>query len=233
MQRIVIMFFLAFVAIVFSSCKDNYHQNEKELLFFDFHSRKIPIDSVNNLGEMLEYFDKIYCREGEQKWPVLYLDIEKQAFVSEETGRNLLKIGVEPSPCPGLTLEYDFKCLLEIVKDGNNIELEGERIEMDSISNYVRKHYNNIEKDTLFPLSAEQNGIWICALKKEKLSDLAPIVTVVVKSYLQSVNEVSKQVYKKELKDINKSQLLELKKRMPFRIAFKYTDEVVPVLQVG
>lgn len=225
--------FLFLMLLLSFSCNKTFEKNQQNLMFSDFHSREMPLDSIKNLGEMLEYFDKIYCENGETNWPVLYVNLKKQSLVEARTGGNILKIGIEPTPCPGLKFEYDFKCILEIVKDGYNIEVEGQRTESDSLGSFVKKHYFNLEKDTMYPLSAEQNGIWICALKKEKLSDLAPIISTVVKGYLEAAKNYSQIVFKKEIEDLNEQELEVLKRKLPFRLAFKFTDEVVPILNVG
>lgn len=226
-----VLLFLVFLAL--QSCQKSYNPNQQTLLYKDFHQMEMPMDSLQTLGAVLDYVEQKLCVEGNKTWPVVFVNFKRMDFTSKKVGNHILKMGIEPTPCPDLTPMYDFSMILEIVKDRNNLKIEDENTELDSIPSYVHKQYFNYGQDPKYSKSPVYNGIWICAARNDKMKDLVPIIMKVVDGYLQAADEYSMLKYKRKIKDLNADELLELRKEFPFSIAFKYTDDLQPKLNLG
>lgn len=215
------------------SCKKSFDKNLQSLLIKPFHTKEVPLDSLKTLGNMLEYFENLYCLQGDTNWPVLHINLKKQEFVENREGGNIVKIGIEPTPCPDIVPQYDFTMILEIVKDGNNLSIEGERTSIDSIPSFIQKQYLNFGLDPQYSFAPMNNGIWLCSEKKENLKDLAPIVAKIVQGYLQMVEFYAEKKFNKKFKDLTAKELSILMEEIPFNLAFKFTDDVKPKITIG
>lgn len=220
--------------LLLTSCSKKFGTNAKSLFSGPEHGVVVPIDSIKNLAQLLNYLQFTYCEDtNTKKWPVLYLDITNQKFVNELDGNGVIKLGFEPTPCPTMIPEYNFKLVLEVVKDGNNISIEDERIDFDSIPNRVFDLYGNGTYNEKFVVVTGGNGIWLCASKKDELQKLAPVLSQIVKGYLLVAEEVAKVNFHKKLEELDLKQLQILRSTIPFNFAFKYTDNDQPRIQIG
>jgi hypothetical protein len=229
------LFILAIVGLVFiTSCqKSIYSEREQALFISPIFGQDISIDSIETLEDLVVHFDKIYCDDkSADKWPVLYFDLENKKLVNPSHELNILAIGIEPSPCPNVMLEYDFSRILEVVKDGYNLAVEEQRIEPDSLTQYVSKQYLNFGASPLYSPSPKNNGIWLITNKDDRLSNLNNYLAQLLEGYVIMANQYSYIIYKKSLEELTDEEFAQMKKVLAFHLSFKYSD-VPPQIKVG
>ena len=222
------LLFLGFIVLVFaSSCKQSiYNEREQELFLGPNFGYDVNIDSLQTLEDLLVYFDKVYCEDkSANQWPILYFDLENKKLVNPSHETNILAIGIEPSPCSDVMFEYDYSRILEVVKDGYNLEVEEQRIEPDSLTKYVSKQYLNFAANPMYSPSPENNGIWLITNKDDKLGNLNDYIGQLVEGYIIMAHQYALIVYKKSLDDLNDNEFAQLKKILAFHLSFKYSDE--------
>jgi hypothetical protein len=229
-MKLNLVFILLFGGILLSSCeKGIYTEREKSLFINPIFGQDIVLDSINTLGDLTSYFDRIYCTDkSADKWPILYFDLEKRELINPKQGKNILAMGIEPSPCPDLIFEYDFTLILEIVKDGYNIEVEEERIEPDSLFKYIPLQYLNYGEYSKYSPYPENNGIWLISNKDDKLSNLNKYIAQIIDGFVQMAKQYAQINFGKNLQDLTDEEFAELKKTIAFHLSFKYNDEEVP-----
>ena len=224
-----IPFFLSLFIILlfFTSCqKPIFSDREKELFVNPVFGEEIHLDSIITLEDFIVHLDNIYCENHSvDKWPILYFDLKNKKLVNPSQGKNILRIGIEPSPCPNLMFEYDFSRILEIVKDGYNLEVEEQRIEPDSLTQYISKQYLNFGANPMYSASPENNGIWLITNKDDKLENLNKYIGQILEGYVIMANQYAMIVYKKSLNDLSDKQFADLKKILAFHLSFKFSDE--------
>ena len=228
-----LFFLLGIITLIFTSysCKRNICENQQSIFTFKDKTLEIPFDSLKSIEQYLNYMEEIYCEEGETAQPIIFFDTKKGEIV-ESNGRNVISLGIEPQPCVN-ELEYDFDRILEIVLDGNNILIEGDRISLDSVGQYVYYQYLNYGKRKGFSDTPQGNGIWLITEMKRPLSDFNPIINEIVKGYLETTDIYSSTFYDKKVCNLSPDELIELKTKLQFHLAIKYSDEVLPKLEVA
>ncbi len=221
-----------FSVFLFTSCeKSIYDEREKALFLAPYHGHDIAIDSLKTLEDLVSYFDKIYCEEKTaDKWPVMYFDLQKKVLVNPQQGKNILAIGIEPSPCPDMIFEYDFSHILEIVKDGYNLEVEGTRIEPDSLTGYISRQYLNFGKNPKYAPSPDNNGIWLITKKDDNLVNLNKYIAQIIEGYVEMANKYANMKYHKTLDSLSDEEYSELRKTLGFHLSFKYSDKVPQII---
>ncbi len=229
-MRLKLIFILIIGGLFLTACeKGIYSEREKSLFTNPIFGQDIMLDSIHTVGNLTDFLDKTYCEDKTaEKWPILYFDLIKKELVNPKQGKNVLALGVEPSPCPDLILEYDFTLILEIVKDGYNLEVEDERIEPDSLSQYISLQYLNYGEYKKYSPYPENNGIWLISNKDDKLSNLNKYIAQIIDGFVQMANQYSQINYEKNLEDLSDEEFAELKKTIAFHLSFKYNDEEVP-----
>ena len=226
----VVIISLVFVAFIMSSCKSNTCDNQKSLFVFGNTTLEIPYDSLQSIRKCLSYLETTYCYNGEKAQPAIFFDTKKGEIVQSD-GRNVLTIGLEPTPCVG-DLEYDFDQLLEINLDGNNILIEEKRMPLDSIGQYVYYQYLNYGKRKGFSMNPQGNGIWIISEMKRPVTDFNPVIDEIVKGYLETAEMYSESIFGKKICDLSLEELTEFKNKIQFHLAIKYSDDVMPKLEI-
>jgi len=225
-----ISFFLSTIfisSIIFlSSCNSAKDMSEREENIFvqDYQSVAIPIDQLITLDDLITYLDSAYCIKQREVWPFAYLDLKKKKLVSSEN-RNTLKIGIDPSPCEDVAVEFNDKMILEIVKDGYNTEIEQYFSEIDSIPSFVKKQFLSFGEDPNYDIGGIGNGIWICTKKEDRLENLDIYVYKTVIGFISSVREYSKLAYNKSIDELSDEEYQEIRKEFVFHLSFKYTDK--------
>jgi hypothetical protein len=215
------------------SFEPEFSEREKALFTAPVFGYDIRIDSLETLEDLIFYFDKIYCEHHEvKKWPVLYFDLDENKLVNPQEGKNILSIGIEPSPCPDVMFEYDYTRILEVLKDGYNLEVEETRIEPDSLTPYISKQYLNFGKDPKYSSDPAHNGIWLISNKDDKLENLNKYLAQIIRGYVLMAREYSLMTYGKNLEEISDEEYTQLKKKLAFHLSFKYSDEP-PQIKVG
>ena len=121
--------------------------------------------------------------------------------------------------------EYDYSRILEVVKDGYNLEVEEQRIEPNSLTDFVSKQYLNYGKSSAFSLDPHNNGIWLITNKDDKLSNLNDYIRQLIEGYIIMANQYALLTNKKPLKDISDEEFAQLKTTLSFHLSFKYSDE--------
>jgi hypothetical protein len=207
------------------------NEREENLFIQDYQSLKIPIDKLDNLNDLLIYFDSTYCIKQIEEWPFAYLDMKLKKLVSEEN-RNTIKIGIEPNPCEDRTINFDRTMILEIIKDGHNTQIENVITEVDSIPSFVKKQFLSFGEDPNYAIGGLGNGVWICTKKADKLENINKYIYNVVIGFIESVRKYSQLAYNKEIDELSKEEYEEIKKEFVFHLSFKYTDKN-PKLSVG
>jgi len=214
------------------SCqKSIYTEREKALFQGPFFGNDISIDSLKTLEDLLINFDQIYCeKKSQSKWPIMYFDVQKGELVNPQKGENIIALGIEPSPCPDLAFEYDFSRILEIVKDGYNLEVEDMRIEPDSLTKYVEMQYLNYGKKPNFSTDPSNNGIWLISNKDDKLSNLNPYLAQIIDGYVLMAQKYAEIQYHKSLEDLTDEEFSKLRTTLSFHLSFKYSDETPQII---
>jgi len=220
--------------ISITSCQNSIYSERERVLFMNpIFGHDVVLDSLETLEDLIVYFDRIYCEDkSADKWPVLYFDVEANKLVNPSYAKNILALGIEPSPCPNLMFDYDYSRILEVVKDGYNLEVEEQRVELDSLSEYVSKQYLNFGAYPMYSPGPENNGIWLITNKDDKLSNLNGYIAQLIKGYVIMANQYATIVFKKPLDELSDEEFAELKKTLSFHLSFKYSDEV-PQIKVG
>ena len=235
-MRIKHFLIILFGVLVFTSCEGPKYSEREQLLFINpYFGYDVEVDSLETLGDLVVYLDEIYCEiKLADKWPVLYFDVERGEVVSPiYTGkRNILALGIEPSPCPEVMFEYDYSRILEVVKDGYNLEVEEQRIEPDSLTKYVSMQYLNYGKNSMFSPSPQNNGIWLITNKDDKLSNLNDYIRQLIDGYVIMANQYALLTYEESLEDISDEEFAQLKIILSFHLSFKYSD-VPPQIKLG
>ena len=227
------LFVLSVLSLLFfASCERSiYDEREKALFTSPIFGQDVVIDSLETIEDLVSYFDKIYCEEKTaDKWPVMYFDLQKKTLVNPQHGKNILAIGIEPSPCPDMMFEYDFTRILEIVKDGYNLEVEGIRVEPDSLTKYVSKQYLNFGKNPKFSPAPNNNGIWLITKKDDKLTNLNNYIAQIIDGYVLMANKYASIQYNKSLDSLTDEEFKELKKILSFHLSFKFSDEAPKII---
>ncbi len=224
--------FMAVMAItsITYSCKSNYCDNQKSLFTIENATLEIPYDSMVSIKQCLNYLETTYCVEGQKAQPVIFFDTKKGMIVNS-IGRNILTLGLEPTPCVG-ELEYDFNRILEINLDGNNILIEGRQTPLDSVGQYVYYQYLNYGKRKGFSKSPQGNGIWLISEMNRPITDFNPIINEIVKGYIETATLYSDTFFGKDICNLSREELVELKAKLQFHLALKYSDEVLPKLEL-
>lgn len=225
-------FWSVFLIVLLGSCgrQSEFSEREKALFTSDIYAYNIPIDSLNTLEDLIVYLDDIYCEHSRaKKWPLLYYNLENNRLTNPPAKGNTIAFGIEPSPCSNMMFEYDFSRILEIVKDGYNIEVEGERIEPDSLQNYISLQYLNFGKDKKYSSDPVNNGIWLITNKDDKLDKLNKYIGQILRGYVHMANEYSQLKYGKKLNDLTDEQYKELRHSLAFHLSFKYSDKPVEI----
>jgi len=232
MKRFLIFIFP--LMLLMASCsKPELNEREKALFLAPVFGYDIYLDSIQTLEDLIFYFDNIYCEHHEvKKWPVMYFDLEQNKLVNPSQGENILALGIEPSPCPDLMFEYDYSRILEILKDGYNLEVEEVRIEPDSLTPYISKQYLNFGKDPKYSPDPANNGIWLISNKDDKLENLNKYLAQIIRGYVAMAREYALMTYGKSLEDLSDAQFNELHRKLAFHLSFKYSDEP-PQIKVG
>ena len=234
-MKVFFYFVVAFSSLtILSSCNNQiYSDREKSLFVNPIFGHHVSLDSIKTIEDLVAYFDKIYCEESsENKWPILYFDLEKKILVNPADGKNILAIGIEPAPCPDVMFQYDYSRILEIVKDGYNIAVEEVRIEPDSVAPYISKQYLNYGKDPKYSLDPASNGIWFITNKDDELANLNKYIAQVIEGYVQMIQEYSNQQFEKPIDKLSKMEFQKLNDAMSFHLSFKFSDEP-PQVKVG
>jgi len=217
------------VVFIGTSCqKEVYNEREKSLFIGPYFGYDVSLDSIQTLGDLIEFFDKTYCENENKvpdKWPILYFDLNEKRLVNPQHGKNIVALGIEPSPCSDVVLEYDFSQILEIVKDGYNLEVEDVRIEPDSLSPYISKQYLNFGKSAMYSKSPVDNGIWLISNKDDKLSNLNKYIAQIIDGYVIMARQFSKSQFHKQLDELDEKEFAQLKMILSFHLSFKYSDE--------
>jgi len=213
--------------LLFSSCKKTiYSEREKSLFINPVFGNDISLDTIHRLEDLIIVFDRIYCEDkSADKWPVLYFDMEQKEWVNPKTGKNIIALGIEPSPCPDMMFEYDYSRILEVVKDGYNLEVEEVRVEPDSLTSYISKQYLNYGKDPVYSASPADNGIWLITNKDDKLTNLNKYIAQIIDGYVIMARQYSLIHYQKSLDDLTDTEFQELKTTLAFHLSFKYSDK--------
>lgn len=217
-----------------SSCeKSIYSEREKSLFMTPTFGHNVNLDSVQTIYDLVVYFDRTYCEEkSEDKWPILYFDLEKKELVNAQKGKNILAFGIEPSPCPDFVFEYDFTRILEVVKDGYNLEVEEDRIEVDSLNQYVSLQYLNYNRDYRFSHDPESNGIWLITDENDELKSLNKYIAQILEGYKNMAHEYALINFQKNLEQLDEKELKELKNTLIFHLSFKYIEQE-PEIKMG
>jgi len=233
-MKLKLIVILSLGLLFFSSCqKAIYNEREKSLFMAPFYGQDIVLDSISTIKDLTDYFDKIYCEtKTADKWPVLYFDLEKKELVNPCEGKNILAMGIEPSPCGDVELEYDFSRILEIVKDGYNIEVEGIRIEPNNLSKYIALQYLNYGQDAKYSPNPRHNGIWLISDKDDSLKNLNKYIAQIIDGYVKMADQYAEINYEKSLNRLSDTEFAELKKNISFHLSFKYTEKQ-PEIRVG
>lgn len=218
-------------SLITYSCKSDVCENQESLFVIKNSTLPIPYDSLGSIRQCLEYLETTYCYEGETAQPTIFFDTKKGQIVSS-AARNVLAIGLEPTPCTG-ELEYNFNQILEINLDGNNVLIEGKRMPLDSIGQYIYYQYLNYGQRKGFSSSPQGNGIWLISEMNRPLSDLNAIINQVVKGYLETVDFYTDTFFGKKVCELNHEELVKLKSKLQFHLAIKYSDDVKSLLQIG
>ena len=227
-----LFFVLGIITLIFSSysCKRNSCENQQSIFLFENKTLEIPFDSLKSIEQYLNYMEKIYCEEGETAQPIIFFDTKKGEIV-ESNGRNVISLGMEPQPCIN-EMEYDFDRILEIVLDGKNILIEGNRMPLDSVGQYVYYQYLNYGKRKGFSKFPMGNGIWLITEMKRPLSDFNSILNEIIKGYEEMMDIYCNTFYNKKVCDLSPEELDELKSKLQFHLAIKYSDDVLPKVQI-
>ncbi len=227
MMRSKLFLFVILSMVIITSCeKSIYTERERSLFITPIFDHDVNLDSINTLFDIVVYFDQIYCEDNSaEKWPVLYFDLEKKEIVNPQQGKNILAIGIEPSPCSDMIYEYDFSRILEVVKDGYNLEVEQERIEIDTLYNFVTLQYLNYGKDYRFSADPLNNGIWLIADKNDKLDDLNIYIAQLIEGFVQMAQQYAQIEYGKRIDQLTELEFTKLKNDLVFHLSFKYTEE--------
>jgi len=212
--------------LILSSCSSANDMTEREQSLFvqAYQILPIPIDKLDNLNDLLLYFDSTYCVNREEKWPYTYLDMKQRKLVSTKN-KNTLKIGIEPNPCQDKVIKFDDTMILEIVKDGHNTTIENYFTEVDSIPSFVRKQFLSFGEDPNYAVGGLGNGVWLCTKKADKLENLNIYIYNIVKGFIKSVREYSKLAYGKSIDELSEEEFEEISQEFVFHLSFKYTDE--------
>ena len=222
-----VILFSVLSLLLISACQNTiYSEREKSLFINPVFANDISLDTIHTLQDLIVAFDKIYCEDkSADKWPVLYFDLEQKKLVNPKAGKNIIALGIEPSPCPDIMFEYDYSRILEVVKDGYNLEVEEQRIEPDSLTAFVSKQYLNFGKDPMYSPDPRSNGIWLITNKDDKLSNLNEYIAQLIDGYVIMARQYSIVYYKKTLDELNDSEYQELKTTLAFHLSFKFSDE--------
>lgn len=228
------LFIIILGLFLLSSCeKSIYTEREKSLYMTPIFGHDVDLDSVQTLYDLVVYFDKIYCEEqAEDKWPILYFDLKNKELVNPQKGKNILAFGIEPSPCPDLMFEYDFTRILEIVKDGYNLEVEEDRVEVDSLNQYISLQYLNYGKDYRFGPDPEGNGIWLITDENDELKGLNKYLAQIIEGYKNMAQEYANLNFHKDLEQLDENEFKELKNTLVFHLSFKYIEKE-PEIKMG
>lgn len=224
--------FILLAAFVFSSCSsDSYTVREKALFTTPIFGHDVPLDSISTLGDLVVYFDHLYCgAQAEDKWPILYFDLKEKKLVNPQEGRDILAMGIEPSPCSNVMFKYDFTRILEVVKDGYNLEVEGQRIEPDSLTAFIALQYLNYGENPLYSTDPKSNGIWLITNKDDKMSNLNNYISQIIGGYIQMAKKYSELQFHKSLESLSDQEFDELRKVLSFHLSFKYSDEAPQII---
>jgi len=215
-----------FSTLIFTSCNSSLDMTEREQSLFvqAYQILPIPIDNLDNLNDLLLYFDSTYCINKEEKWPYTYVDMKLKKLVSTPN-KNTLKIGIEPNPCQDQEIKFDDTMILEIIKDGYNTQIEDYFTEVDSIPSFVRKQFLSYGEDPNYAVGGLGNGVWLCTKKADKLENLNIYIYNIVDGFINSVREYSKLAYGKTIDELSEEEFEEISQEFVFHLSFKYTDE--------
>ena len=142
-----------------------------------------------------------------------------------------LTIFVEPPPCIS-DITYNFDDILEIQLDGNNILIEDKRMPLDSVAQFVVYQYLNYGRLEGFSKNPYTSGIWLITEKARPLSDFNEILGEVLRGFMDGYMYLSQSLYGKSICELNEEEWESLSKKMRFRLAFKYSDEEEPIIQI-
>lgn len=204
-------------------------ENKKAIFFQEHHTMELDMSKYATLLDFLNDMDKKYCLDkSEEAWPLISFDSEEMLYSTKANSDRT--IGIEPNPC--VEFEYDLKQILEIIKDDNNYMIEQVRVPLDSVHNYVTKHYLNYGKDKRFSNSPEGIGIWIITYEATPTPELIPLMEEIATGIDNVCEQYAKDKYSKNICKLDDKEYLELKNLFPFHLAFKTYDKE-PEIQIN
>jgi len=207
--------------IFFLACNFNNNENVDFLFETEMHDYQIKFDDDISVDNLLDTLLNIYCEEKTiEKLPYILFDKKLQKFTSDKS-KNTIKIGVEPPLC--FPAEYNFSKLLEIVKDHNNFEVEGEVVNNGDIDKYVFEHYVDFDSENQLQ-SVLGKGIWIITSDIESISDVEIIFSEIIDGFIMVADFVSNKIYEKNYNDLNSNELLDVNEYLVFRLSFKHYE---------
>ncbi|MEN8121745.1 MAG: hypothetical protein ABFS35_15445 [Bacteroidota bacterium] len=214
---ILLLFFAGFI----SCCKHDkksenklpYCENERLLLssFDTIKSLDYKLFEIqDSLKEKLKvsYNEDICCKD--LRFNVLFeIDSVQQIPVS-------LNCYYWCDDCPVFIRERN-DCLI-LINFRGEVAFEGELSSLDSLSEDLFKYYSELESAEYFPYSYTNLQIviqWDFQVKREKFRKF---IKEIIDGYLQFANKLSVNTYSIEICKLNKTQLLELSRTIPFNL---------------
>ena len=221
--------FLFFVlAITLGACTSNSCPNQDQLFLASDDYKPVPADSLKTYRSFINYLEQSYCIENETKLPVIFFDLKKR-LIAPAPGKNIIPVSIEPPLCEG-DFKFEFDKILEIVLDGNNLSIEGKRMSVDSIPQYVYYQYLSFGLIKGFSRKPQGNGIWIISELDRPMSDFNPLIDKVISGYLFTAERLGESLFDKKLCELSQKEMNHLQSLIQFHLSFKFSDEPKPLL---
>jgi hypothetical protein len=228
MKNYILLVSIFAVLIFFESCDFNKKENTEKLFVTEMHNYKIEFEEDISVDNLLDTLLFKYCDKKEvRQLPYLLFDRGLGEFTTKKS-KNTIKIGIEPPLC--FPAEFDFSKILEILKDHNNFEVEGEVVNNDEIDKYVFEHYIDFDSEDVL-LNIAEKGIWLITSDVENVSDVEIVFPKIIDGFIMVADFAAEKVYGKSYNELSEDEVLFLDKYLVFRLSFKHY-EAEPQVQI-
>jgi len=75
--------------------------------------------------------------------------------------------------------------------------------------------------------------MWLITKMKRPISDFEPIIAELIKGYIQTAEDFCEAIFDKKICELSEDEYIKFKNRIQFHLAFKYSDDLKPILISG
>jgi hypothetical protein len=223
------IYIIAITVLTFSSCSFNkktdgelgFCDNELELLSYDSIAPTTQYDLTNIRKNVWTKFDSVfddfYCRQVKLKVNFNLDSINKIKLLLYSNNYKNCDFNREPPPPFNPYVHW-----IHIYLDKNDsLLIRRNFATLDSVKTEVIKRYHELPKEKYYKVNIAL--LWDLETDKSKFSKL---IQDCIEGYLYVANEVSLELFKKEICDLEKNELNVLSKKVPFRLRTDFWEGV-------